>query len=61
MRGCVSEARDLGLLRGEIHDGVADQVDEPEGSFDAGRGEVPDRHSDVFRALLGLQLGDHRA
>src|SRR5687768_14653968 len=61
MGGSVTEARDLSLLRGEVHDRVTDEVDELERPLDPRRGEVSDRDRNLIPARLLLQLRDHRA
>jgi hypothetical protein len=55
----VAEAGHLRLLRGQVHDGVEDQVGQPEGAVYPGGGEVSDGHADGVAAGLGAQPGHH--
>ena len=56
----VLEARDLLILRRQIHDRVEDQVGERKTACNSRRGEVTNRHGDLICAWLGTQPGDHR-
>ncbi len=60
MRRGVLEARNLLVLRRQVHDRVEDEVREREGPVDSRRREVADRYLDVFTARLRPQLSDHR-
>ncbi len=60
VRGRVLEARDLRVLRGQVHDRVEDEVGDREASLDRRRREVADRDADRLGARLGLQPRDHR-
>ncbi len=60
VRGDVLEARDLLVLRRQVHDRVEDEVGDRERPLDRGRGEVADRHADVLGARLRAQSRDHR-
>ena len=60
VRGDVLEARDLRVLRRQVHDRVEDEVREGERPVDGGRREVADRDADLLRALLRAQSLDHR-
>ena len=59
MGSSVLEARDLGVLRRQVHDRVEDDVDEREASVDPRRCEVADRHRDLAAARLGAEFRDH--
>jgi hypothetical protein len=59
VRGDVAEALNLAVLRGHVHDRVADQVGEPERPAHLGGGEVSDGHADAIGARFGLQVRDH--
>jgi hypothetical protein len=61
MRGDVLEARDLPVLRRQVHDRVEDEVGDREPTFDGRRREIADRHTDLFRSWLGPQPRDHRS
>lgn len=56
----VGEARDLLLLRGEVSDGVENEVDKPERTLDTRASHVADRHTQVATPRLQAQLLDHR-
>jgi hypothetical protein len=43
----VGEARDLLVLRGEVADGVENEVDKPKRALDARAGDVADRDRQV--------------
>ena len=60
LRGDVLEARDLLVLRRQVHDRVEDEVGDRERPLDRGRGEIADRHADVLGARLRPQSRDHR-
>ena len=60
VRGRVAEARDLRLLRRQVHDRVVDEIDERERPVHPRRREVADRHADVVAARLRAQPRDHR-
>ena len=47
------------MLRGQVHDGVEDEVGECECPVDSGGREVADRHGYVLGARLRSQLRDH--
>ena len=55
-----SEARDLRVLRGQVHDRVEDEVGDREAALDRGRREIADRDADLLGAGLGLQPRHHR-
>ena len=59
MRGDVLEAGDLCVLRRQVHDRVADEIRECEGTVDRRRREVPNRHADLLRAGLRTKPRDH--
>ena len=59
MRGDVPEARDLRVLRPQVHDCVPYRVGERERALDLRNGEVADRNGDLLAARLCPQLGDH--
>ena len=59
MGGDVLEARDLLVLRRQVHDRVGDEVRDRERSLDRGRSEVADRDADLLRSRLRLQPRDH--
>src|SRR5919201_2011281 len=60
MRGDVLKARDLLVLRRQVHDRVEDEVNERERVVHSRRREVADRHPDLLRARLFAQPRDHR-
>src|SRR6266508_1563550 len=53
LRGYITEALDLLVLRGQVHDRVEHQVGEAERPVDLGGGEIADRQPDRVRAGLG--------
>jgi len=55
----VAEALNLFVLGGQVRDRVAHEVGELERPGHPGGREVADRHADVVRARLRLQLRDH--
>ena len=60
MGGDVPEARNLLVLRREVHDRVRDEIRERERAVHSRRREVADRDADLLGAWLGPQLRDHR-
>ena len=60
VRRDVLEARNLRVLRRQVHDRVADQICERERVLDGRRREVTDRDSDLLRIRLRAQPRDHR-
>ena len=48
----VLEARDLRVLRRQVHDRVENEIGEPERPVDASRCEVADRDADLLRTRL---------
>jgi hypothetical protein len=58
--GGVGEAGDLIVLRGQVHDRVEQQIDEPKGARYPFGGEVADRRAHAVGAGLGAQPIDHR-
>src|SRR4029078_9658038 len=61
VRRRVSEAGDLSLLSGQIHNRVADEIDERDRPLRGGRRKISDRHADVFAAWFRPEPGDHRS
>ena len=59
VRGDVAEALDLFLLGGQVRDRVAQEVGERERSAHLGSREIADRHADLGRTRLRLELRDH--
>jgi hypothetical protein len=60
MRDDVLEARDLLVLRRQVHDRVEDAVGDRERRLDGRRGETADGHADLLVARLRPQPRDHR-
>ena len=58
--GDVPEARDLLVLRRQVHDRVRDEVGERERPRDGRCREVADRDADLLRARLRAQARHHR-
>ncbi len=54
-----AEAGRLGVLGGQVHDRVEDQVHQRERAVDPGGGEVADGDADGVAAGLGAQPGHH--
>ena len=57
----VTEARDLSVLRRQVHDRVADEVHELEGSIDLRRREITDRDREVVPAFSSATIGRDRS
>ena len=56
----VAEARDLLILRCQVHDRVRDDVSHGVPALDGRGREVSDRDADLFRTRLDTQTSDHR-
>jgi len=50
---------ELLILSGHVHDGVPDQVHEPEGSWYSSCRHIPDGHGHMIGPVLGAQLLHH--
>ena len=59
MCGNVPETGNLLVLRGQVHDRVADEVGKGERSVHRTGREVADRHTNVIRTRLRAHLRDH--
>src|SRR5919108_1436747 len=60
MRRDILEARDLLILRRQVHDRVGDEVSDRERAFDGRRCEVADRDADLLGTRLRAQARNHR-